>query len=227
MKKIILGSSAIPFSESVFHYTGLEPVTLPFSKRISDSVKGHADSLVFFKDGALITFDDYYLENRALFDSLKIPIITTNEYYSDTYPYDILFNAIEINGAVIGRCENISALIKEGKSEIRVPQGYARCSTLLAGMSCAVTADIKLSRALTELSVDTLLIRSGHIILEGYDYGFIGGASFVFENTVFFFGRIEDHPDYSLIKEHLEKHGYTLSSLSDAPLTDCGGAIII
>jgi hypothetical protein len=227
MKKILLGSSALPFAESVCQKSGLECIILPFSKRISDSVKGHADSLVFLKDGALITFDDYYLENRPLFDSLKIPIITTNEYYSDTYPYDILFNAIEINGTVIGRCENISALIKEGKSEIRVPQGYARCSTLLAGVSCAVTADLKLSRALTELSVDTLLIRSGHIILEGYDYGFIGGASIVFENTVFFFGRIEDHPDYYLIKEHLEKHGYSLSSLSDAPLTDCGGAIII
>ena len=227
MKKILLGSSALPFAESVFHYTGLEPVTLPFSKRISDSVKGHADSLVFLRDGTLITFDDYYLENRNLFDSLKIPIITTNEYYSDTYPYDILFNAIEINGAVIGRCENISALIKEGKNEIRVRQGYARCSTLLAGGRVAITADLKLSRVLSNLSVDTLLIRSGHIILEGYDYGFIGGASFVFENTVFFFGRIEDHPDYYLIKEHLEGHGYSLSSLSDMPLTDCGGAITI
>ena len=227
MKKILLGSSALPFAESVFQKSGLEPVTLPFSKRISDSVKGHADSLVFFKDGALITFDDYYLENRDLFDSLKIPIITTSEYYSDTYPHDILFNAIEIKGSVIGRCENISTLIKEGKNEIRVRQGYARCSTLLAGVSCAVTADTALSKALTELSVDTLLIRSGHIILEGYDYGFIGGASFVFDDTVFFFGRIEDHPDYYLIKEHLEGHGYSLSSLSDMPLTDCGGGIII
>ena len=168
MKKILLGSSALPFAESVFQKSGLECIILPFSKRISDSVKGHADSLVFFKDGALITFDDYYLENRDLFDSLKIPIITTSEYYSDTYPHDILFNAIEIKGSVIGRCENISTLIKEGKNEIRVRQGYARCSTLLAGGRVAITADTALSKALTELSVDTLLIRSGHIILETY-----------------------------------------------------------
>ena len=226
MKKIILGSSAIPFSESVFHYTGLEPVTLPFSKRISDSVKGHADSLVFFRDGSLITFDDYYLENRNLFDSLKIPIITTNEYYSDTYPYDILFNAIEINGAVIGRCENISALIKEGKSEIRVPQGYARCSTLLAGMSCAVTADTKLSRALSNLSVDTLLIRSGHIILEGYDYGFIGGASLVIGKYVFFFGDISVHPDGKAICEFLSSAGAETVSFP-SPLTDFGGGTVV
>ena len=47
-----------------------------------------------------------------------------------------------------------------------------------------------------------LLISSGDIKLEGYDYGFIGGASGkISDNTVVFFGNAEMHPYYSSIRE--------------------------
>lgn len=60
---------------------------------------------------------------------------------------------------------------------VNINQGYARCSTLILNNRTAVTADISVKNALEKDGAKVLLISSGDIKLEGYDYGFIGGAS--------------------------------------------------
>ena len=72
-----------------------------------------------------------------------------------------------------------------------------------------------------------LLISSGDIKLEGYDYGFIGGASGkISDNTVVFFGNAEMHPRYSSIRELCYKNKIEIKILCKTmPLTDVGGIV--
>ena len=71
------------------------------------------------------------------------------------------------------------------------------------------------------------MISQGNIELDGYDYGFIGGAGGrIDDNTVIFFGNIEKHPDYISIKEFCAKHSVTIKCLcKNMPLTDIGGIV--
>ena len=88
-----------------------------------------------------------------------------------------------------------------------------------AGVSAAIGAARENARV--------LLIEKGHIELPGFDYGFIGGASFVYEDKVIFFGNIERHPDFENIKDFIEATEYELIYNNSIPLTDIGGAVIL
>ena len=74
--------------------------------------------------------------------------------------------------------------------------------------------------------MDVLQIRPGHIALEGYDYGFIGGASFLLDsNTLAFTGHLDVHPDRDRILDFLRQHGVSAVFLTESPVFDIGGAV--
>jgi hypothetical protein len=91
----------------------------------------------------------------------------------------------------------------------------------------AITADEGIYRALREISVNALLIKPGHISLPPYSYGFIGGASGVDTDKVFFLGDFSSHPDKEKMQDFIENLGMKIISLSDEPLMDLGGLMFI
>ena len=98
----------------------------------------------------------------------------------------------------------------------------------LLSENCAVTADKGLYNALSSRGCDVLLIRPGHIALDGYDTGFIGGAGGCFGDGIYcFFGDILSHPDGAEIVGFAKKHKIKAVSLSDEPLSDHGGFIVL
>ena len=110
---------------------------------------------------------------------------------------------------------------------IDVSQGYSGCSICSVCDRGIITADRKIACKAEENGIDALLITHGNIILPGFDCGFIGGASFFWDNTVYFFGTISNHPDYSKIIEFCKSHGADIAMLTHDPLTDYGSAIVI
>jgi hypothetical protein len=71
------------------------------------------------------------------------------------------------------------------------------------------------------------LINDGGISLPPHQYGFIGGASGVVGNRVYFFGNLDLHPDAKIIGEAITSEGFIPVSLSDEELSDFGGIIAI
>ena len=195
---------------------------LPPCELLAEPVSKHADMLLGVLDGRLIVTRVYYEKNKALFSGVA-PVLT-DERQGKEYPDDILLNFIDTKTAVIGYTKAITKLIN--KPVINVRQGYARCSTLVCG-NLAVSADKGILSALESLGYDTLLISQGHIDLPGYGNGFIGGASFVYGEHVYFFGSLSYHPDGDKIKEFIISHGAKFYELDDKPLLDLGGAVII
>jgi hypothetical protein len=136
-----------------------------------------------------------------------------------------------IGNKIICKSDSVSHAIPEFAKEhgyeiIHTNQGYPTCSVLTFGSS-AITADAGLADLLEKNGIRVTLIKSGGISLPPYEYGFIGGASGVVGNKVYFFGNLDLHPDAEIIRRAIEGEGYTAISLSDEELGDFGGIIAI
>lgn len=169
----------------------------------------------------------YFFEqlNKLLKETGDTVITVTNGItVSNTYPNDISLNALELNGTLYSLTEHTAEPLKAlFKNTVRVKQGYACCSTLKLNEESAITADKNIATALKNNGADVLLITQGAIRLKGYDYGFIGGASFCDRKTAYFFGDLNSHPNSYEISLFCQKHGIKVKSFPNIPLTDHGG----
>jgi len=71
-----------------------------------------------------------------------------------------------------------------------------------------------------------LLVDQGHVLLEGHDYGFLGGCSACFTDTIVFHGDLSKHPDFLRIASFIEEANMKLVYFEDFPLTDIGSILI-
>ena len=150
------------------------------------------------------------------------------------YPYDVSLNQAVLDKTIIGRKDSCAQSILK-YAEINkynytsIKQGYAKCSTLILGKTAIISADHGIISIANKLGFNTLLIENGskEIKLDGYEYGFIGGASTVFENTVYFFGNIDLHSQGKKITQFCNENGFNVISLEKEMLCDIGGAIIL
>lgn len=149
------------------------------------------------------------------------------------YPGNVLLNCLLLNNKLYGKLRAVDkAVLKLCESleieTINVNQGYTRCSTLVINDRAAITSDISIKNALESNGVEVFLISPGNIFLDGFDYGFIGGAGVSFDGKTVFFGNVKKHPDYEKIRVFCKKYNSKLEILCEhIPLTDIGGAVRI
>lgn len=149
------------------------------------------------------------------------------------YPDNVRLNCLYIYKKLYGNLKATDSSVLDFCQQnnircVHVNQGYTRCSALVIDEHAVITADKSIQKALQNDGVEVLFIQPGHIRLEGLNYGFIGGASFTDEKTVYFFGDITRHPDYQQINRFCERHHAKIKILcKTAPLTDIGGAVIL
>ncbi len=200
------------------------------NKNLPKPVALHPDMQILAIGENLIMTESLY---KALPFSYENVVFAKNEH-TDVYPGDVGLNACLVGDYLIAREDTIDpalkeACIKEGITIIPTRQGYAKCSTLAIATRGIISADTTIVSAAKEHGIDALLISSGHIRLDGYDCGFIGGASFYNENndTVYFFGDIKYHPDCDRICEFISAHGAKIVCCADGVLYDYGCAVAI
>ncbi len=229
MKKLLMGNTVSEKCINKLKDMGYDIVLLPPFSKLQKGVCTHADMLVFYNGEELLTHNDYYKENRELFDGLGIKIITTDENISPDYPNDILFNAVLTNDKTLyAKCAHVSIKIKElANNVIDVKQGYTACSTCKVANNAFMTTDTGLCKAYMQNNIDVLLVEKEGIELQGYDCGFIGGASAVFDDKVVFFGSLQGYKDGEKVRKFVEKYGKKAVELSDEKLTDIGGCIAL
>ncbi len=85
-----------------------------------------------------------------------------------------------------------------------------------------ITPDESIKEAWEDKGGRALFIRPGRVKLPGYKSGFIGGASGVYKDKVFFAGSLKYHPDGDLIKDFIKESGRNVIELYDGPLHDVG-----
>lgn len=231
MKKLVVGGHIRrSISDKLVHEHEL--VLLEPCERLDKPVASHADMQILCIDDNVIVTRSVYENNKSLRDAIACErVLFAKKEHGREYPSDVGLNALYFRGAlyakrasldptVIKLCENKCIEI------INVAQGYTKCSTLALD-DAIVTSDHGIAKAAGERGAEVLLITPGHVKLDGYDYGFIGGASYYDSdaNKVYFFGDIDRHPDGMRIQEFILAHGYTFESIDSDVLTDYGGAV--
>lgn len=208
---------------------GYTPVPLPSYERLPEPVSSHPDMLIYtMRSGQLLTYTGYFNANRSLFDMLCREVVTEDILPDKVYPHDIYLNALRLGDTVYGRCDSLSPyILSDTKKAVNIHQGYARCSACVIDGSAVITADRGIAFAAGASGTEVTLIESGNIILDGYGYGFIGGASGRLGDGVAFIGDPMTHPSGDKITTAVLRRGLDIIILDDGMLCDCGGLILI
>jgi len=205
---------------------GYSPRLLPGFYRLPSPVSSHCDMLIYDMGEYLLTYREYYEKNENRFDGIKV--ICSEKIPSEHYPNDIALNALKLNGKIYSLLSHTAnEIIAAGLPVQNVKQGYARCSVCVVDSRTIITADSSIAYAAENDGIKVVRISAGDILLPGYGYGFIGGASFTDDGTVYFFGDLSMHPDGKKITAAIENCGKNVISLIDGQLCDFGGALVI
>ncbi len=206
-------------------------IPLPLFASLPEPVSRHPDMLMAELDGTLFVHEGY-AEGRALLENLGIPHLLSHTPVENKYPRDVALNCFTAGGILFCNPRTVSSDIlawaaAKKLSIASVKQGYTKCATAVAGGAVA-SADKTIIKAAEHAGIPALLLPPHHIDIEIYDTGFLGGASVLLDaHTLGFFGKIEVHPSYESLRAFFAERGVSLLSLSDAPLFDLGGAVVV
>lgn len=215
---------------------GFETVLMPADPSLPEPVNGHADLIVFVYGGDITVRLDYYRQNKALIDAIckksKLHLQLSYSSASKKYPFDCGLCAAVVGEKFLYCTKStdfslISRFDTLGYKTIDLPQGYVKCSCALLADGAIITADRGIAKITQAEGIDTLLITPGFVDLPGYDYGFIGGASGLCGDTLYFCGNLELHPNSEAIKDFALRHGTKCVSLGENKLYDVGSLIFI
>ncbi len=161
------------------------------------------------------------------------PVIKADEEelakLGSVYPHDIPFNAACTGRFLICNAEHTSSRILKkaellGLTIINVRQGYAKCSCVVVDENSIITYDRGIAREALKAGLDVLTVAPGHVKLEGYGTGFIGGTSGRIGDTIVFNGSLDTHPDTEAIRDFIRSRGLAIKEF-DYELTDIGSII--
>lgn len=237
MPLALIGEKADDFIKLGLSSNGFKLIPLPADERLATQVSSHADMLISVIDNTIFCNEDYYKKNISIFKQLKnygYEINHSTFEISNKYPNDVALNQAVVDKNILGYANGCAKSILKYASENRynyqsIKQGYAKCSTLILGNKAIISADASIISMADKLNISRLKISNGinEIKLDGYDYGFIGGASAVYKDNVFFFGDLKMHSQGNEISEFCKLNGFFPISLGKEKLCDVGGAIIL
>lgn len=205
-------------------------ILVPKDDRFDNRISSHPDLVISIIDDTIIIDENAHINIYKQLDVLGLPYVVGNSRLAAVYPQDIAYNAVMTKDFLIHNLDYTNSLLfmhskNTLKKLIRVKQGYTKCSTVVVDDDTIITSDQGIYNA-AKAFMNILLIHPGHVFLEGYDFGFLGGASASFEDTVVFHGDLSKHPDYLKIVSFIEAAHKKLHYFKEFPLTDIGSILI-
>jgi len=160
-------------------------------------------------------------------------IICGTNPLTSNYPGDVAYNVARIGKICLHNFIYTDPIIKNYLKENKfvlenVKQGYSKCSVAILNKSAIITSDKGIHQSATKHGIDSLMISSGYIKLDGQSYGFIGGCTgLITPNLLAITGTLERHPDYKRIMNFAYKHDISIMFLSENIPIDIGSLIPI
>lgn len=219
---------------------GFKLVEISMNPCLDKPVSAHPDISVFCYKNTLIAEEscvDKLKEQMFINREHEFEILKGCKFEKYTlYPYDCVMNFAVCGKYIIGNMKHINGQLlrfaeSEGLQAVDVKQGYSKCNICVVSDNSLITEDKGIALICREIGIDVLLLEHNCVKLNGYKYGFIGGASgTIFSddgNKILFSGCIEHHPEYKAVKSFCEEHGAVPISLSDDDLYDYGSIFIV
>ena len=199
---------------------------LETSDIVYDAIAGHPDIFIFQNNNKLIIAPQTPLTLIDKFKEHNIDFVIGDKTLGLKYPSTTPYNIANISDLFIGNnqyCDSKILELSKGKKWVQTKQSYARCNTLVLDSESVISSDHNLENRFK----NTLLINTKDIILEGFEYGFIGGCAGIYKKSVFFTGSLKAHSQGQLIRQFCEERGFSIIELSDGKLIDSGGMFFI
>lgn len=194
-------------------------IKIPLSQDVYDEISGHSD--IFYcqiNDNVICAPNAPIIEKSFLMGISKV---------SKEYPKDVAYNACKIGNIIIGSKYTDKVIMPN----IIVKQGYTKCSICVTSEKSCITTDKNICDTLKRCNLDVTYIQENNIKLlnkhgeETKMKGFIGGASFTFNNNFVLFGDIDMLESKYEILEHLQRNKLNLIDFKGLNVHDYGGAI--
>jgi len=197
------------------------------SANVSYPIFRHADVLYLKTGNKEIYVSDCQKNNIQLLKKLGYSVREVS--LSPGYKTESKLNMVVTDSIIIcnpDTCIEFDSFVTD-KEVIQVKQGYTKCSTVILSDNDFITEDEGICKTLKSAGKNCLLIEKGFARLDGYNYGFIGGASVFIKapKTLLFFGDITKHPDYNSIKGFCLNINIEVDWIDELQLTDIGGMI--
>ena len=210
MKRVFISGTAPREVGKYLHESGYEVFTVSASPSMHCLISSHPDIFICSVG--------------------REPVFANTAEIGSEYPQNAAFCAAALDRYFIHNLNITAPRLLEiaeraGLKPVHVNQGYTKCSCAVVDGKSVITSDKGIARALIALGdVDVLEVNKGHILLPGYQYGFIGGASGRVGEEFVFCGDITVHSDFERIQDFVESRGVRLKWF-DFPLTDVGSII--
>ena len=195
-------------------------IRLPLSNDVYEEISGHSD--IFYtkiNNQVIVAPNAEVMEQQFIMGKEKV---------GKEYPKDVLYNVCQIGNKVIGSKYTDKSI----KPDIIVKQGYVKCSMAVTSDNSCITSDKGIANVLESNNIDVLYIEENNIKLLKKDAtastmkGFIGGASFVFDNKFVLFGDSNNLSNKDKIIQHLDKYNLELVDFKGLHIYDYGGGIV-
>lgn len=232
MKRVLTDYRISEKSEIALSRLGYAVIKTYECSAVQKPVCGHPDMML-----CKLSDYDYVAEaGFSIFFKAHFPdrnIIAGTSRLSDKYPLDIAFNCARVGDCLFCNASYTDKAIleyceKNGIKIINIRQGYAKCSICVVADNAIITADRGVFNKARENGIDALLTENRGIVLDGFNEGFIGGATGLLEKDLLAVnGNLDLHKDRDAIRLFCKSHGVEVISLSDEPITDIGTIIRI
>ncbi len=206
---------------------GIDVFWLPDVPALDHRLSAHADLIVFASGRQAVVSREVYPHIVNFLTNMGYTVVCAREQ-GPVYPQDAGLCLCGTGKYTIfnPKTADPAAVAISGGKPVRVAQGYTRCAAAIVNDHSIITADAGVCRAAKNAGMDVLSIAAGHIALDGFDAGFIGGASFIIDHDrIAFTGKLDSHPDAERIIRFITEHGKKPVFLTEEPIFDIGGAI--
>lgn len=230
MSAVLVGERYRQLLASPLAQNGFEPVFLPDSTKLDSLLAGHADLSVCLMPRKKAVLSRELGNNNAIVNFLTnrgMAIYVAENDLAPDYPADVPLCAAFVGGRLLHRLNCTDKAVTENfdGEKINTKQGYTKCSVLTFD-NAAVSSDTSILKAIETFAPETDCLRLdwGDILLEGFDAGFIGGASFNYDNIIYLTGRLGE-TNTARLNAFAEKHRYKVKYLTDSQAFDVGGIL--
>ena len=231
MNKTVIANGLSENATANLRKYGFDVITTYRNTSVNENIAFHSDISFLFDGEDTLFIASEMSEYENLMKDIVPCVIIIPEKIGKEYPHDVLLNCVPLGRKLICNIDTVSpTVLKYFKDKeyifINVKQGYTKCSVLPVTDNAIITDDQSIATACENEGLDVLLLSKGSIKLNGFDYGFIGGASGrISRDTICFCGDINTHSDADKIMEFLEKYSVKALSLDDNQLYDIGSII--
>lgn len=221
-----------PEAEASLQKTGIEVIKTIPCKELYDAIDGHPDIVVHpVGQNKIIVAPNVFDQLQPVLSKKGFALTKGETWLNRNYPSNIAYNVLRIGAFAFHHTKYTDKALKNEFEKmniqlIHVNQGYTKCSACVVDQSSIITSDSMLAKAAEKHGIESLLIRSEGIILQGLNYGFIGGSTGLLSSkTLAFTGNLDKLQDNYKIIDFLSRKGIEVKILSTKQIFDIGSII--